>query len=74
MTEEVRFLPLSYWTEKASDKLRNDYYSGAADISITITLFWGVKSVSTSDSDMWDPEDLGIMKWDKDFDITQTAS
>ena len=74
MTEEIAFMPDDYWTEKAFNLLKEGYYSGETDIAIEINFFWGVAGLDISERGMWDPKDLGKLKWDSDFDITRTDS
>lgn len=36
--------------------------------------FWGVKDLDNDDVDMWDPTELGKLKWDESFDISEPKS
>ena len=54
--------------------MNEDFYTGENDISIEIEIFWGVDKIDKDDIDRWDPEDLGKMKWDDNFNMALESS
>lgn len=74
MTKDIQFLPDDFWLQEAEVTLRNDYFSGSNDLSIDMRFFWGVKDLNNDDVNMWDPSELGKLKWDNNFDISEPSS
>ena len=39
-----------------------------------VNLVWGVKDLDRSDVGLWDPDELGELVWDDDFDIAPAVN
>ena len=53
-------------------KILADKFSSTADQkeALRVNIIWGVKDLDRSDVALWDPEDLGRLKWDESFTVT----
>ena len=65
------FLPDDCLLGKAQKYLRNGrFHSGENDNLLNLNLIWGVKSTDRDGTNHWDPEDLGTIVWDDDFNLS----
>lgn len=57
--------------QRAQEAVRNDFPFAQSDPnSIEINLAWGLKDVDRSNTDYFDPQDLGSLKYDQNFDLS----
>ena len=52
-------------------KLISDEFSTTSSQkgAFVVSVVWGVKDLDRSEVGLWDPEDIGSLVWDDDFDI-----
>ena len=48
----------------------NRFHSGENDNLLNINMVWGIDSIDRDGTNHWDPEDLGTVIWDNDFDLS----
>jgi len=56
------------------DMAVNGFYSGESDRGMSVDIFWGTESIDKSEVNQWDAEDLGVLNWDNQFDLSPKAN
>lgn len=63
-------LPDEYPTVVAAKMVREEFQSsGNSDSGIKVYQYWGAKGLDKDGVGKWDADDVGKVKWDKDFDL-----
>jgi hypothetical protein len=74
LTSEESFLPDGHWAKTGQKMATEGYNTGDEDLSIDITIYWGVKGINKEGIDQWNPKDMGKIRWDMEFDISLETS
>ena len=53
-----------------SNRISTDNYGAGGGVTMLVNIYWGVKNLDTSKQNKWDPEYIGEVIWDSDFDLS----
>ena len=53
-----------------SNRILNDNYGTGGAVKLLVNIYWGVDSLNSSKAKKWDPEYIGEVIWDKNFDLS----
>ena len=70
LTEEVTIFPKDHPLMTTQAILQNEFPSSSTQKgAFMVSIVWGVKDLDRSNVGLWDPEDLGELVWDDEFDV-----
>jgi predicted RND superfamily exporter protein len=70
LTQREEYLPLDHPLILTRDTIENDFVAGSGTNSIRVSIYFGIKDINKEKVSMWDPEDLGEIIYDDDFDMS----
>lgn len=53
-----------------TNRVVSDNYGAGGAVKLVINIFWGVSGLNNSKANKWDPEYIGEVIWDDEFDMT----
>lgn len=70
LTQREEYLPAEHPLILNRDIIENEFAAGSSANSIRVSIYFGIKDINKEKVSMWDPEDLGEIIYDDDFDMT----
>ena len=70
LTQREEYLPLDHPLIINRDIIESEFAAGSNANSIRVSMYFGVKDINKEQVSMWDPDDLGEVIFDDDFDMT----
>jgi protein dispatched 1 len=74
LSEQERFFPDGHWIARSFDAVSTEFIKTAVDSSVKVHVVWGVAGIDDSNVDRFDPDDIGTVVWDSNFDVSSPAA
>lgn len=74
LSTQEHYLPLDHPLTVGWDLSKNAFHNGKDGAKLSVEVMWGVKDKDDSNAAMWDPDDLGEIIWDDEFDMSPEDS
>jgi protein dispatched 1 len=72
--DPIQRLSDNHYLQKLTYMSRNDFHSALNTGDIEVNFIWGVKDLNRNGVGRWDPDDLGTLIYDEEFNLAPTAN
>eukprot|EP00003_Mantamonas_plastica_P033189 TRINITY_DN937_c0_g1_i7.p1 TRINITY_DN937_c0_g1~~TRINITY_DN937_c0_g1_i7.p1 ORF type:complete len:810 (-),score=255.54 TRINITY_DN937_c0_g1_i7:111-2540(-) len=74
LTKQEQWYPDDYPFGKAQTALQDAFLQSDEDGTVEVRFIWGIKSIDRTGTSQYDPDDIGSVKYDDDFDLSPKAN